>query len=455
MEPEGFVKAGIPIDLKNCQALLNNQESSLAVSTLCAEGCKMIRYRKADEKDVEALLDLIEKGFSILKNSVNAQQGREHRVLFSYLYSRPGWKPEYVYVAESRERLIAAVGVFPQQLSLAGRYLPFWSVSPVVTHPDYRGKGVAGQCLKMMMKDLPDLGIPAVFLWGIPSYYPRFGFVPILSRYKTKIGMRQIDAAESQLSGGFRPVMVADLPFVKELYHRREQSLWLQPLRKDQWWQERLAECDSQDALLKEVPFPKKENLMLWENSSGEIDGYLSLRPNEVLKRMYIMEAAVKNVAAGKEILRGLARRLDSDLTLVIRGTPDHPLNVAAYELGGMHLNPAPLAGMIKVLNWNCFLETMERILSSRIDLIGQTQDFTIEYRLDNTVIIFEKNHLGLKIEAAGAIDGELNQRLTRLLFGSYDETDLKYIPTERERQLVAALFPKRYPFIWDANYLY
>lgn len=415
----------------------------------------MIRYRKAEGKDLEALLDLIEKGFSILKNSVNAQEGREHRVLFSYLYSRPGWKQEYVYVAETDGRLIAAVGVFPQHLSLAGRYVPFWSVSPVVTHPDYRGQGVAGQCLEMMMRDLPGLGVPAVFLWGIPTYYPRFGFVPVLPRYKTKLALNQLKPNLSQMSGGFRVVEDRDLPFLKELYNSREQDLWMQPLRGGDWWKSRLAECGSQNAYLKEVPFPKKENFIIWENCSGEIEGYLSLRSDINLNRMYIMEAAMKNVASGTLILQGLARELDLNLTLMIRGTPDHYLNAAAYELGGMHLNPAPLAGMVKVLDWNHFLETVSRVFSPGLNRIGLLDDFMIEYRIDKTAVIFEKNHSGLGIYLSEAANWELNQRLTRLLFGIYNDTDLQYFTSSQGRELFTALFPKRYPFIWDANYLY
>ncbi|MGE5604278.1 MAG: GNAT family N-acetyltransferase [Bacteroidota bacterium] len=417
----------------------------------------MVRYRQATKDDIEPLLDLIERGFSVESDSVvNQEKGREHRVLFSYLYSKKDWDPGWVYLAEDSGRLAAAVGFFPQRLFFEGIAIPFWAVSPVVTAADFRGKGYAGTCLLRGFAALKERGVPAVFLWGLPKYYPRFGFVPVLPRYKTKLIPGKL-TENVRVQGNFRFVGYGDLPEIATLYDKGNSDGWLQPERDLNWWRERFSEIDIKEAFLKEVPFPKKENFLVWENNKGEIKGYLNFleMPGQ---KVVVNESAVAGGEDALEMVALFAAETGSKKTLYIRGTPNHKLNAAAYRLGGTHLNPAPLAGMVKIIDWPGFLSFLLPHFNERTRSLANLKDgdcLELEHSNQKFRWVWH-NSTGWQVddEMGFPNDPEFERFFTKLILGFYDIFDLSKIRT-KDSNIISSFFPEKYPFIWDNNYLY
>lgn len=419
----------------------------------------MISYRKADWSDLEALLNLIEEGFSWQGTTYNPEEGKNHRILFSYLYSQKHWDPKWLYLAEEKGVYMATVGVFPQMFSFEEIDIPIWAISPVVTLPRFRGKGIAAECLNRAFTDLKSKGISANFLWGLPDYYPKLGFVPILPRYKTRLDPKGLIKKLSKITGSFRPFKIEDIEPVAALYNLDSQDLWMKPRRNLSWWRERFSEMNIEFAEIKEVPFPKKENFQVWENTQGGISGYLYFIEELEKKRMIITEATAENYQAALEMAQTFTKDfLKSEQTLLIRGTPAHPLNAAAYRLGGTHLNPAPLAGMIKVLDWPKFLSDLIPLFASRLRSINFSPKEG-EYCLNIDGVSLEINlkddvQLDLNVRLNNPAGDQNIERLTRLVFGIYNPFDLQDFSI-KEKKIVKILFPLRSPFIWDANYLY
>lgn len=417
----------------------------------------MVCYRRATWNDIERLLELIEKGFSVHSDSVvDRKQGKEHRVLFSYLYAKKDWNPDLVYLAEESGRLLAAVGFFPQRLSFDGLEIPIWAVSPVVADPDFRRKGYAGACLIQALEDLKGRGIPAVFLWGLPKYYPRFGFVPLLPRYQTKLAPGKM-TEKVEVKGRLREVKIKDLPRIASIYNSGNENYWLQPERGLQWWQDRFEEIDIKEAFLKEVPFPKKENFLVWENNKGEVNGYLNYL-EETSQKIVINESAAVEMDTAMEMVALFTSELSPGKNLYFRGTPNHSLNSAAYWLGGSHINPAPLAGMVKIIDWGTFFEFLTPVLNERTRSIAGMKD---GYRLEAGCLTEQLHWIwhdsegwGISFDLGTTLNPEQEKLLTKLVFGFYDSFDLSLLGT-RNLNMIQRLFPKKYPFIWDNNYLY
>lgn len=417
----------------------------------------MIRYRRAEIGDLDQLLDLIEAGFTFREDgSMDSGYGREHRILFSYLYNEK-INLKRLYLAEKDGDLVAAAGVFPQVLSFEEAHIPVWAISPVVTHPKHRNQGLAVTCLATMFEELVNQGIPAVFLWGLPDYYPRFGFVPVLPRYKTKL--KGPFPKISGQNGCFRLVQgVSDIEIIASLYNYRCYERWLQPERSLDWWRKRFNEMDIEDGEFKEVPFPRKDRFLVWENDAGEVGGYLYYQRESSVDRIYISEAAAIDLKKAQSMLSAFIDQEDSFReinAIYIRGTPEHLLNGAAYRCNGIHMCPAPLAGMVKVLNWPDFVTRLNPILIKRMKSSSFSEScwclekFGIEYDVSEIRMNWEKSMLNVTLSA-----NPVNTQLTRLIFGIYDLWDLNDISRD-QKSLVKTLFPQRFPFIWDNNYLY
>jgi predicted N-acetyltransferase YhbS len=415
----------------------------------------VIRYRWAGQADRTELLDLIAAGFTIRPDGrFDARQGQEYRILFTYLYSRPTWQPELVVVVEVDRRLVAAVGFFPQQLTMGAANLPIWAVSPVVVHPDQQGQGYGGKCLTQGLALLSARGVPAVFLWGIPEFYPKFGFVPLFPRYKTKLAKARLRQGATSIPGKLRPWQTADLPAVAALYNLRAAHLWLQPRRTFQWWTERVAEMDIELADLKEVPFPKKENLQVWENLNGETVGYLYYSDPMGKEPLTITEAAAGDYPTAAAMLVAMLERfVPPQQTIVIRGTPDHYLNMAAYRLGGTHVNPAPLAGMLKILDWPAFIARLNQAYAGSSGENEVKPSVVVPFRSGQVVWELQASPAGVKVTKANASPLVTEAQLTRMVFGLADAAEWEALPLQA--QALRHFFSSHYPFIWDANYLY
>jgi predicted N-acetyltransferase YhbS len=425
----------------------------------------MINYRQATDNDLKKLLRLIEAGFSVQSDFHNPRastltmEGQEHRVLFSYLYSMDHSSLGRVYLAEDRSELIAAVGFFPQHLYFENIKIPVWAISPVVTHPDYRGQGLAGSCLAGALENVKLQGVPAVFLWGLPHYYPRFGFVPLLPRYKTKISREQLVnpnvKQNSKTDGWLRSATTDDVTLIANLYDQGNHLYWLQPERSISWWRKRFTEMGIEAAEMKEVPFPKNENFLVWENPSGKISGYFYYERIPGQKRLVISEGMVQDPDTALTMMQTLIKDyLAPEWTLYIRGTPEHLLNSATYRLGGTHLNPAPLAGMVKIIDWAGFLNYLKPLINNRLN--NYNESFEMRFLINNNTVMHWRwnpdTRIQFEFSKPGPEPPAIDETgLTRLLLGLYGPIDI----LNGHFSLFKMLFPVKYPFIWDANYLY
>jgi len=404
----------------------------------------MYCYRQARMNEIEALLELIEVGFAHTKAEPDQNLGREHRLLFDYLYQQPEWQPKQVVVAEQGGELLAAVGFFPQCLELDGIYLKAGAISPVVTAPEARGQGLARNCLLTVEADLRQQGFPLAFLWGLPDYYPRLGYVPLLPRYKTKLFRAEGISFALSKNVTLREVRDEDRLQVAALY-QADPVRWLKPLRNQAWWEARFAEFDQPYALEREYPFMQRKNFLVGEKQ-GKVIGYLYLLREPNFKRVMVMESAGVDLESALDLVkRLLVEQIPPTWTVYFRGTSEHLLNHAAELLGGIHLKPAPLAGMIKVLDWQQFLEKVWYLLQRRV-----TSEWSMNLGEEFFEIYAETGRLVLKVFFTNELS---KQALTRLIFGLYDESDLEILNLNPVDALW--LFSKREPFIWDQNYLY
>ena len=85
--------------------------------------------------------------------------------------------PELALVAEDESGIVGHVML--SWVALEGDGLDRLLVlTPMSVRPDRQRQGVGSALIREVLRRADEAGAPAVFLEGIPGYYPRFGFEP-------------------------------------------------------------------------------------------------------------------------------------------------------------------------------------------------------------------------------------------------------------------------------------
>jgi putative acetyltransferase len=100
----------------------------------------------------------------------------EHFCLHNMRDSRD-FIPELDFVAEMEGNVIGnIVYTHGRIIDKAGKTYPVISFGPVSVLPVYQSQGVGSALIKHSLDKAKDLGFTAVFIYGNPKYYHRFGF---------------------------------------------------------------------------------------------------------------------------------------------------------------------------------------------------------------------------------------------------------------------------------------
>lgn len=116
--------------------------------------------------------------------------------LLTALHSSWGWADSLAFVAVVDDEVVGLVIYTPCFVDAPDRVVPVLVLSPLGVRRDLQGAGIGSalvrESLAALERTRPE---PAVFLEGIPSYYPRFGFQRASSMGFTPPSTRIPDAA--------------------------------------------------------------------------------------------------------------------------------------------------------------------------------------------------------------------------------------------------------------------
>ena len=100
-------------------------------------------------------------------------------VLLDTLRASWSWEDDLAFVAEVAGEVVGLVVVSHSFVDAPDRIVDVLVLSPLGVRRDLQGRGVGDRLVREALTALEATrDEPAVFLEGIPSYYPRFGFRP-------------------------------------------------------------------------------------------------------------------------------------------------------------------------------------------------------------------------------------------------------------------------------------
>lgn len=105
--------------------------------------------------------------------------GCDEHYLAHILRDAPAFIPELDFVALEDGKLVGNILYSRAWVERAdGSQWDVILFGPISVLPDYQGRGIGGALIRHTAQVARQLGYPAIFLYGDPAYYQRFGFRP-------------------------------------------------------------------------------------------------------------------------------------------------------------------------------------------------------------------------------------------------------------------------------------
>ena len=122
--------------------------------------------------------------------------------------------------------IAAVTGMYPYEVSIAGKLLRFATVGNIAVLPQHRGKGYMQLLVETAMHDLQEQNIDVSRLGGLRSRYEIYGYEPAGTNYTvllTERNAKEAEAREGSKAITFVKVESTDtefLTFIRELYEQ-------------------------------------------------------------------------------------------------------------------------------------------------------------------------------------------------------------------------------------------
>ena len=136
-------------------------------------------------------------------------------------------EPELRYEREGRQykitlvedgQVIGKTDVRDCVIRIAGEWVRMGGIGNVVLDRAQRGKGYSARLLHAALDYMRQERYPISILFGIPNFYDRFGFVPVLQDYEVSVATRDLEKLASQAT--VRPEREGERGVLLQLYHR-------------------------------------------------------------------------------------------------------------------------------------------------------------------------------------------------------------------------------------------
>ncbi|KGX83711.1 GNAT family N-acetyltransferase [Pontibacillus marinus] len=178
---------------------------------------------------------------------------------FRDFHSKGFWDESYrPFTYFEEEKAVANVSLFHMEFLINGEKLGATGIQSVITHPDYRGKGLMKSLFREALAFIDQQGGPAFLMTSSPELYTPFGFESLeeyyfVRSYGHKPGsatqLQKVDIFNEEELATFRSMWEKRAPLSKEFMPLRYQSSFFLNMYNPNL-HELLYYCDSLDAYL-------------------------------------------------------------------------------------------------------------------------------------------------------------------------------------------------------------
>jgi GNAT superfamily N-acetyltransferase len=368
--------------------------------------------------------------------------------------------------------LVACTCLWRQEWEYEGIAFGVGQPEYVVTHPDYRNRGLIRMLFDMLHTRSEAEGHLVQAITGISYFYRQFGYeyaLELEGRRVTYLSLIPKAQESTPEPYSLRVATTEDIALLMELYNRQRQAGMVSAIASEGFWRYQIAEE-------KDPTVGKQMCVRMIVDDAGVVQGYLMVA---IRRWGDSLSVYALNVAAGvswQAVVPSLLRALQAyGMQIPAVGSDVPPLNEISFWLGSAHpvyevlgkaLAPfyePPYAWYVRVPDVLAFLRhiapALEKHLANSV-AAAYTGDLTLDFFRGGLHLVFDKGHI-THIEPWRAPAYKNNADATcpalvflQLLFGyrSLDELHYAFPDVRVEKSeaevLLNALFPKKFSWV-------
>jgi len=260
---------------------------------------------------------------------------------------------EFMVDGESVSRL----SIVDHEMRIGSATVRMGGIGGVHTDEEHRMKGYSRRVMTDSVEYMLDEGFDISLLFGIRSFYPKFGYITALAQHKLILPVPPLDAPRGQYTA--RPMDDDDLGRIVDLYNDDNRTRTCSVVRHHGRW----------------THFPKGSRFrvpataFVVEEGGGDVVGYAAF--DDVEDAVNIVEMAAATDRVFPELVREfvrMARAADVD-TIAIFAPPDHPFMEYChrYDCQLAANFRADGAGMLRIINLRSTFEKTQPELEARL----------------------------------------------------------------------------------------
>jgi predicted N-acetyltransferase YhbS len=372
---------------------------------------------RARPEDVERILDLL------------AHYDVPRGYFEPFYLKDPSYRPEHSWVAEEDGRFVAHLRVFDRRIRVSGTELRVAGVGNVITAPDQRGQGHAGQLLRAMLDAVPAEGFAYSLLRAYSAVlYERHGWAPI----DQELVRATLPPADTR---SVAPFGDDDLPDVMHLYDETNAGRSGTTVRSPEYWH-------SQLEWLRE----DRDGFLLSRTGDGGLAGYIRSRAGgdatEVLEL---------GLGAGSDVGRALLSAASARSGGRLRTFLPPSLRTLFRAHEGKITPEFGLMG--RVLNLPALAAALEPVWLRRVRGSGSRGgSFRLATSAGNAELRVSAEEVRI-LHGTGEPAHTLDERaFAHLLFRGFDENAEEHLGAGQDLSLLRTLFPAQDFVVWRSD---
>ena len=367
---------------------------------------------------------------------------------------------DYVLVEDTQRdgAIVSTTCLIPWHLNFASIVLEAAMLEMVVTHPDYRRRGLVRAQIQRFHRAVSARGFDLSIIQGIPNYYRQFGYAYALDHQPhDSLPVWRIPSTPKDTDNPYklRDATLDDVPVLAHLYQQASAAHDVYMLRSPEYWRFLLDAAHYPVRLVEDMRY------------KGRSAGYIITFALPDQSGIDVSESGILGYKAAMAVLYQLKSETKGDIRLGgsrSRHLPNNTLLRAEHSLGSTTL-PCD-QWLLRIPNIAAFISKTGAILEQRLatsDCAGASADICINLYRDAYVLHFEQGKLtgvdapGFVDASMGADGGDLcipSDAFVRLVVGyrTLDELHDAWpdiVVKPRSRHLLDVLFPRMASCAW------